>query len=276
MKTDLGVDNDFFSVESISDVVMIKIIGNPLYKLIDLQAKAALFDCMEVINNRDDIRVVVILGPAKKPEYKEYVDLFRRIRGADPIQEPLHKAGDITYLADLDTLARFCNAVNQLVLKIVTFNKFVIHADSGLIISPFMNLSLACDYRIVGHNSFYRNPYFELGLIPKGGSAFFLTRLIGYRNTQKMLLADSPVSADESLKLGIVDQVVPTGKIYETALRTAQRYADFPPSSLGGIKSLMNCSTTDLKCCLKREDELFTRIINSGTFKKKIKASRAW
>jgi len=129
-----------------------------------------------------------------------------------------------------------------------------------------MNLGLACDYRIVGKDSFYKNPYLELGLVPKGGSAFFLTRLIGYRNALKVLLADKPISAEESLKLGLVDQVVPSGEIYDTALKAAQRYANFPHSSLSGIKSLINCSTEDLKCCLKREDELFLRIINSGAF----------
>ena len=48
MGNDLIVDNDFFSVESIPGVAILRITGNPLYKLIDLQAKAALFDCMTV------------------------------------------------------------------------------------------------------------------------------------------------------------------------------------------------------------------------------------
>jgi len=263
--------NDFFSVESIRDVVILRIRGNPLYALVDLQAKAALFDCMDAIDSRDDIRVMVILGPAEKPDYKEYVDFFRHIRGN---RKAVHAKGDITCLADLDTLAKFCNAVNQLALKFVRSSKFVIHADSGLIISPFMNLSLACDYRIVGQDSYYKNPYLELGLVPKGGSAFFLTRLIGYRNALKVLLADNPMSADESLKLGLVDQVVPAGEIYDAAIKTAQRYADFPSTSLSGIKSLMNCSVADLQDCLKREDELFTRIINSSAFIDKTAVSK--
>ena len=273
MKNDLTVDNDFFSVELIPDVVVLKIKDNPLYKLIDLQAKAALFDCMEKINNCDDIRVMVILGSAKKPEYEESIDFFRRIRGYATDRKSLHVKGDMPYWDAMVNLARFCNAVNQFVLKIVNFNKFVIHADSGLIISPFMNLSLACDYRIVGKNSSYKNLYLELGLVPKGGSAFFLTRLIGYQNTLKVLLADRAISADESLKLGIVDQVVPAGKLYETALKTARRYAKFPRSSLTGIKSLINSSTADLKYCLKREDEQLLYIINSCAFIDKIKAS---
>jgi enoyl-CoA hydratase/carnithine racemase len=275
MENDLIVDNDFFSVESIPGVAILRITGNPLYKLIDLQAKAALFDCMENINNRDDLRVMVIFGAAKKHEYEDYLDFFHRIRGPILDRKSLHLNEGITYLAARETLAKFCNAVNQLALKIVSFNKFVIHVDSGLIISPFMNLSLACDYRIVDKNSVYKNPYLELGLVPKGGSAFFLTRLTGYQNTLKVLLADSAIAADEALRIGLVDQVVPTAQLYETAIKTARRYAEFPPSSLAGIKTLMNCPTDDLEYCLKREDELFLRIVNSGAFINKIKASTA-
>lgn len=273
MKKDLIVDNDFFSVELIPDVVILRITGNPLYKLIDLQAKEALFDCMETINHRDDLRVMVIFGSTKKPEYEEYLDFFRKIRGGDTNRKSLHDIGDSPYLTDLDMLARFCNAVNQLALKIVSFNKFVIHVDSGLIISPFMNLSLACDYRIVDKNSVYKNPYLELGLVPKGGSAYFLTRLTGYQNTLKVLLADSAISADEALRIGLVDQMVSTAQLNAAAIKTARRYAQFPPSSLAGIKTLMNCPTDDLEYCLKREDELFIRIINSGVFINKIKAN---
>jgi 2-(1,2-epoxy-1,2-dihydrophenyl)acetyl-CoA isomerase len=151
----------------------------------------------------------------------------------------------------------------------------VIHADSGLIISPLLNLSLACDYRIVGQKSAYENPYLELGLVPKGGSAFFLKRLIGYQKTLKVLLADRAISADESLALGMVDQVAPPGLLYETAMKTAHRYALVPPSSSAGIKRLINCPTDELEYCLKREDELFIRIINSCTFINNMKACKS-
>lgn len=271
MKNYSCINNDVFTVESIGDVVILGMKGNPLYPLIDLQAKETLFDCIDEINNREDIRVLVIIGPAIKPEYEEYVDLFRLNKGPDTDRRSLQAKGISMYLVDYDTLARFCNAVNQFVLKIVGFNKFVIHADSGPIISPFMNLSLACDYRIVGKHSVYKNPYLGIGLVPKGGSAYFLARLIGYRNAKKVLLADDTICADEALKLGIVDQVVSTCDLYETALKTARRYAELPARSLSGIKKLLNCSPGELETCLKCEDEQFLQIANSEKFRNKLK-----
>ncbi len=134
-----------------------------------------------------------------------------------------------------------------------------------------MNLSLACDYRIVCKHSVYKNPYLEIGLVPKGGSAFFLTRLIGYRDAKKVLLEDGTICADEALKLGIVDQVVSTSELYETALKKARRYAELPARSLSGIKKLLNCSPGELETCLKCEDEQFLHIANSEIFRNKLK-----
>jgi len=267
MKIHSYINTDVFTVASTGDVVILEIIGNPLYPLIDLQAKATLFDCLDEINSRDDIRVMVIIGPAIKPDYQEYVDLFRRNKGSYTDRRSQRTKGIGMYLVDHDTLARFCNAVNQFILKIVGFDKFVIHADSGPIISPFMNLSLSCDYRIVGEHSVYKNPYLGIGLVPKGGSAFFLKRLIGYRNARKVLLADGIICADEALKLGIVDQVVSATDLYDTALKIARSYAELPACSLSGIKKLMNCSTEELETCLKSEDEQFFRIANSEKFR---------
>jgi 2-(1,2-epoxy-1,2-dihydrophenyl)acetyl-CoA isomerase len=274
MKNNLIIDNEYFTAESTQHVAILKMKGNPLYQLIDLQAKATLFECMEELNNHEDIRVVVILGSDQKPHHEAYIEFFRRIGGSHTDQKSQHSEKKKEYLKDLDALARFCNAVNQLVLKIVGLNKFVIHADSGLIISPLLNLSLACDYRIVGQKSAYENPYLELGLVPKGGSAFFLKRLIGYQKTLKVLLADRAISADESLALGMVDQVAPSGLLYETAVKTAHRYALVPPSSSAGIKRLINCPTDELEYCLKREDDLFIRIINSRAFMNRVEMDR--
>jgi len=60
----------------------------------------------------------------------------------------------------------------------VNLNKIVVHADGGRVIPLFMNVSLACDYRIVADNTVFQNPCIELGLAPKGGSGFFLSKML--------------------------------------------------------------------------------------------------
>jgi len=63
-----------------------------------------------------------------------------------------------------------CNVYDQLILKIVGFNKPVIYADCDEVIPLFLNMSLACDYRIVATHTIFQKPYFELETLPKGHS----------------------------------------------------------------------------------------------------------
>ncbi len=107
MKNYSYVNNDVFTVESIGDVVVLQMKGNPFYPLVDLQAKSILFDCMDEISERDDVRVLVIIGPAIKPEYEEYVDLFRLDKGPDTDRLSLQAKGNSMYLVDYDIFHGF-------------------------------------------------------------------------------------------------------------------------------------------------------------------------
>jgi 2-(1,2-epoxy-1,2-dihydrophenyl)acetyl-CoA isomerase len=148
-----------------------------------------------------------------------------------------------------------CNFFDQFLLKIVGLNKVIVHADSGHVIPLFLNLSLACDYRIVATHTIYQKPYFELGLLPKGGGPFFLCNLLGNCKARKILMSDEDINALEALELGIVDQVVPYNILEESALQMAQRLAKMPTRSLAGIKRLINYSMKDLKDYLSFESQ---------------------
>jgi enoyl-CoA hydratase/carnithine racemase len=156
--------------------------------------------------------------------------------------------------------------MDQLVLKFVRMTKLIIHVDSGEILSPFMNLSLACDYRIISENSIYENPYLDLSLVPKGGSAFFLTRLLGFQKAHQVLLSKEGITPHRAKQLGIVDEVVPTAELLARSMEVAKTYAEMPRSSISGIKKIMNASIDELERCLEIENELIFQITNTGKF----------
>lgn len=270
MNNDLTVDNEIFIGETVSKVAVLKIKDNSLSQLANLNVKEKLFDCLNAINNSEDIRVILFLGSTLKTECKEYIELFRKILQTGRGRNCQIYGLETNALVEHMGLARFCNAVNQLVLKIVQLNKFVIHADSGVIISPFMNLSLACDYRIVAANSHFKNPYLDLGLVPKGGSAVFLSRLLGFQKAYQILLSDDGISANEALQVGIVDEVVPSTDLLHRALEVARSYAELPAASISGIKKLMNVSIRELEDCLESENELIFRATKSDMFREKM------
>ncbi|MGD8256616.1 MAG: enoyl-CoA hydratase/isomerase family protein [Desulfobacterales bacterium] len=119
---------------------------------------------------------------------------------------------------DRRSIQRMCNVFDQLILKIVRLNKPVIHADCGEVISLFLNMSLACDYRIIATHTIFQKPYFELETIPKGGGPFFLCKMLGYSQAKQLLMSGKNINALEALEIGIVDKVVPYNKLEETAI----------------------------------------------------------
>jgi len=240
------IDHDFFSGKRSDEIAILSFKERPMDHIADLNSKNVLFDYLDLVSTSDKIQVLLIMGPSVKMGCEEYIDFYRRM---------------IRYDLDRIPLERMYNAVNQFVLKMAGLNKMVIHAGSGKTILLFLNISLACDYRIVADNTVYQNPNLDLGLVPKGGSVFFLSKMLGSGKTSRILLSGKDISAVEAMKLGIVDKVVPLEKLSEAAIKIAQDYAKKPSSYVVGLKKLLNYNINELKRYLEYENEELRKVI---------------
>lgn len=249
--SNLEVNYDFFSAEKAEDILILNFKEKPLARIIDLSNKEVLFDYLDFVSTFDEIKVVLMTGSPVKMEFDEFIQFYHQI---------------IQLEWNQDQIERLYNAINQFILKIADFNKMVIHADSGNIIFLFMNISLAFDYNIIADNTVFQNPNLRLGLVPKGGGIFFLSKMIGSKKTSKILLSGKDIIAKEALKLGIVDEVVPIDDLKEAALSIAQRFAKLPAQYSSGIKSLLNYNISDLKDYLEYENVILRRMIQSDNF----------
>jgi 2-(1,2-epoxy-1,2-dihydrophenyl)acetyl-CoA isomerase len=130
----------------------------------------------------------------------------------------------------------------------------------------FLNISLACDFRIVAEDTVFQNPYLDLGLIPKGGSAFFLCRILGHSKACKLLMLGEEIWAEQALTLGMVDEVVAVDRLEERAIEFARRLVQKSAVTLSGIKRLLNYFTKDLKDYLDFENQELMKIVGSSEF----------
>jgi enoyl-CoA hydratase/carnithine racemase/nucleotide-binding universal stress UspA family protein len=245
-KLDLSVKSDFFSAARHQNVVLLHFHENLLLHAANLNARDKLLDYLEQVSNTRDINVLVFIGSEQKTGRDEYMGFYNQILDEQIDRHSIHK---------------MFNAIDQLILRIVDLDKFVIHADRGKIISLFLNISLACDYRIISDNTVYQNPYLGLGMGPKGGGAFFLSRMLGYRKAYDLLLSDQDITAQAAFEMGIVDNVVPPEKLEDTALDIAKKYGRIPNQSLIGIKRMLNFSRKELSNYLEFENQELLRII---------------
>ena len=239
-------DYNFFSAKMAEDIAILNIKENLLLKATDLTAKDSLLEYLELVSKNDAVKVVLFIGSPHKTGREEYISFYRQV-----MEQKL----------DPHAINRLYNAVNQFILRLADFNKMIIHADSGKVISLFMNTSLACDYRIVADNTVFQNPYLELELVPKGGGAFFLSKMLSRSKTFEILLSGKNISAQEAMRLGIVDKVVPLAELNEAALKIAKDFAQKPERSLAGIKKLLSYSVKDLEDYLEFENQVLLRML---------------
>lgn len=103
--------------------------------------------------------------------------------------------------------------------------KPVIAAINGAAAGGGAGLALACDLRLMAAGARLGFPFIRLGLHPDLGCTYFLPRLVGIAKAAELLMSGEMIAAEEALRLGIVNQVLPEAELLPAALRLAQSFA---------------------------------------------------
>ena len=256
--TSLVTDNEFFSAERRDNVLIVR--GKPHFTrhVRDLKQIDTFFDHLEIIAQTDQVRVVVFIGCPQKDgaaDTMEFFDEFLISRRED-------------YL-----LQRLFNLVNNYIVTMAGLNKVTIHADAGHVSAFLLNMSLACDYRIVGAQTVFENASAEVGTLPKGGGGYFLSRLLGGAKAAEVLQW-TRFTAEEALTLGIVDKIVPTDRLEEEALKVAAYYQEPQVATMLAIRKLLKSDINELRRSLETEDMLILNRLNSPEFRTALAARR--
>jgi 2-(1,2-epoxy-1,2-dihydrophenyl)acetyl-CoA isomerase len=146
---------------------------------------------------------------------------------------------------------------HRVVLAMRNMPKPVIAAVQGVAAGISCNIALACDLRIAADNARFIEAFARIGLVPDGGGAFFLTRLVGTGKAMEMAMLADEVSGPEAERLGLVNKCVPLAEFEEAAKALAERLAKGPTTAYGLIKQLIYTSSqVDLQASLQLEGEL--------------------
>ena len=84
-------------------------------------------------------------------------------------------------------------------------------------------MACSCDIRIASDRSTFGTPEINLGLIPGYGATQRLERLVGYGKAHEMIMTGDMVPAEEALRIGLVNHVVPADDLEATVMAMAQR-----------------------------------------------------
>lgn len=143
---------------------------------------------------------------------------------------------------------------NPVVLGLRDLEKPVIAAVNGVAAGAGLSLALACDLRVASEKASFIEVFVNVGLVPDSGSSFFLPRLVGLGKALELCFTGDKVSAEEALRLGMVNKVVPPEDLMKTAGELAARLAKMPTRAIGLMKRLLHRSfDTDLGGMLDAE-----------------------
>jgi 2-(1,2-epoxy-1,2-dihydrophenyl)acetyl-CoA isomerase len=143
---------------------------------------------------------------------------------------------------------------NPIAQRLREMDKPVIAAVNGVAAGAGMSLALACDMRIASDGASFLAAFINVGLVPDTAATFTLPRLVGLGKAMELCLTGDKISAEEALRIGLVNRVVPAEDLVKESRRLAERLAALPGRGIALIKRLLNRSfDNDLVGQLKAE-----------------------
>jgi enoyl-CoA hydratase len=186
-------------------------------------ARAALCAALARLEEDGDVRVVILTGAGEQAF----------VAGAD-----IREFADRTPI----TQHRYMSQLN--VTDIAEgLSKPVIAAINGFCLGIGCELAMACDIRIASETAQLGQPEVNLGLLPGSGGTQRLPRLIGLGNAYKLLYTGDLVPAMEALRIGLVDEVVPSAELMPRVRALAAGIAAKSPVALRYLKEAVRATT---------------------------------
>ncbi|MET7694599.1 enoyl-CoA hydratase-related protein [Streptomyces sp. NPDC005483] len=171
-----------------------------------------------------DVRAVVLTGTGRG--FCAGADL----RGAPGTVAP----GDVARTIRL--------GAQRLVAAVLDCEKPVIAAVNGTAAGLGAHLALACDLVLAAESARFIEVFVRRGLVPDGGGAYLLPRLIGPQRAKELMFFGDALTAREAERLGLVNRVVDDEELAKTARAWAERLATGPTRALALTKQLVNAS----------------------------------
>jgi len=176
----------------------------------------------EALGANDEVRVVIVTGAGEK-SFVAGADIGE-FEGRSPVDQfRVMKSFGIVDVVD-------------------AFPKPVIAAINGFCLGGGCELAMGCDIRIASEKAKLGQPEVNLGILPGAGGSQRLPRLVGLGTAYKMLFSGEMVRANEALRIGLVDEVVPADQLTDRTRALAATIATKSPVALQLIKEAVRAA----------------------------------
>jgi enoyl-CoA hydratase len=174
---------------------------------ISMQLMQELVDALEALDREDAVRAIILTGNEKA-----------FAAGADITE--MAGAGAVEMLVR-DQFARWD--------RIRKIKKPIIAAVSGFALGGGCEITMSCDIIIASESAKFGQPEISIGVMPGAGGTQRLTRAVGKAKAMEMVLTGRMITAEEALRWGLINKVVPVEYYLEEARAMAREIASKPP-----------------------------------------------
>lgn len=206
-------------------IAWITLAASPL-NLFSVQLTRDLDAILDHIETRNDIRVVVF--------------------------EKAEEARAFSAGSDIREFSEFIRRQNVIEAKLAPENRVFTRVEQlshptlaslqGWVLGSGLELAIACDFRIAGHDSRLGFPEITLGAFPGSGGLFRLPELVGLPKALELILFGEHITAQEALRIGLVHRVLPPQDLNAAVVQWAGTLAQRPPRAMALAKQVMRAT----------------------------------
>lgn len=136
----------------------------------------------------------------------------------------------------------------------------VIAAVNGFALGGGCELAMACDIRIAAANAKFGQPEVKLGIVPGFSGTYRLPKLVGQGYAKEMIYSGRPIGAEEALRIGLVNHVVPAEELMDYVYALAKDIVANAPIAVRKAKQCINANyDMDETAALELENEAFSQ-----------------
>lgn len=183
---------------------------------------------------------------------------------------------DINELAHLNSSyegSEFSARGHSLLNRIERFDKPVIAAINGTCVGGGLELAMACHTRIAAAGISLGLPEIKLGLIPGFGGTQRLPRIVGPSHATELILTGNSLTAEDALKMGLVNRVIPaTDLVSEATALAGMIVARSRLATQAALRAIRAGLDSPLAEGLARESELFGELCETPDTKEGLQA----
>ena len=218
---------------------------------LNMKLMEELVDALEALDKDPEVRCIVLTGNDKA----------------------FAAGADITEMAGASSIEMLTRDQFSRWDRIRKIKKPIIAAVSGFALGGGCEIAMTCDMIVASETAKFGQPEINIGVIPGAGGTQRLTRAVGKVKAMEMVLTGRMISAEEALRWGLINKIVPVEYYLEEAKAWAREIAANPPVAVRLAKeAVLKAFDTTIEGGLEFERKNFYLLFASEDQKEGMKA----